>query len=117
MLPGKAWIIMNNWKEGDQLPPSNIEFIVGNKKMELTDDQKSRKFWLRVIGCLNVIMLIGIGFIVNFAATVSASLNSTVSGIIYWGLMILLIGLLINVNNRCMKELDRRVPRISRNEQ
>jgi len=33
---------MTNWKEGDPLPPSSIQFIVGNEKRKLCEDEKSR---------------------------------------------------------------------------
>lgn len=107
---------MNDWKEGDELPPSSIEFIVGNAKMKLTDDEKSRKFWISVIGCLNIMMLIGIGYFINLVAKISFRLSSNIAGITPWVLILLLMGLLIYVNNCCMGELNRRVPRTRRDE-
>ena len=105
---------MNTWKEGDPLPPSSIEFIVGNKKRKLSEDEKSRKFWLSVIGCLNIIMLLGIYFLLHLVSKIVIALNWP--EIVWWISMFLLIGVLVYVNNRCMEELDRRAPRTSYNE-
>lgn len=79
---------MENWKEGDPLPLSSIEFIVGNKKRKLSDDEKSRKFWRSVIGCLNIIMLLGIGFFTNFVTRISLKFSSTIAYIAPWVLLL-----------------------------
>lgn len=107
---------MNSWKEGDPLPPTSIEFIVGNEQMKSTDDEKSRKLWLRVIGCLDTIMFFGVAFFINFIVKISLRFSATTASIAPWVLLIMLVGLVIYINNCCMKELDRRFPRARRNE-
>ena len=105
---------MKDWKEGDPLPPSSIKFIVGNEKRKLSEEEKSRKFWLSVIGCLNLIMLFGIFFVLHLVSTVVMALHWP--EIVWWISMFLLMGLLVFVNNRCMEELNRRAPRTGYNE-
>jgi len=107
---------VKDWKEGDQLPPSSIEFIVGNKKMKLTDDEKSRRFWLGVIGCIDTIMFFGIGIFINLVVRTSLRFSSTIASITPWILLLLLMGLLVYINNSCMNELNRRFPRTRRDE-
>lgn len=104
---------MEDWKEGDPLPLPSNKIIIGKGK--LSEDEKSRKFWWNVIGCLNIIMLLGMFFLLHLVTIILIALNW--SEIIWWICMFLLGGVLIYVNNRCMEELDRRAPRTSYNEQ
>lgn len=107
---------MNNWKEGDPLPPSSVEFIVGNKKRILTDDEKSRKFWRGVIGCLDAIMFFGVALFINLFVKISLKFSTTFASIAPFTLLILLVGLVTYINNCCMKKLNRRFPRTRRDE-
>lgn len=107
---------MKNRKEGDQLPPLSIEFIVGNKKMKLTDDEKSRKFWLGVIGCLDTIMFFGVAFFINLIVRISLKFSTSIPSIAPWALLIVLVGLVIYINSCFMNELNRRFPRTRRDE-
>ena len=105
---------MENWKEGDPLPPPSSRIILDTKNRKLSEAEKSRKFWLTVIGCLNIIMLLGMFFLLHLVTTILRALNWP--EIVWWISMFLLGGVLIYVNNRCMEELDRKAPRTSYNE-
>jgi len=81
----------------------------------MTDLEKSRQFWERVISTIEVSMFVGMAFLLYFIAGVLVKLKIDVGPITGVILQIIFVGFIIYINKSFMAELDRRLPALKRN--
>ena len=76
----------------------------------MTDIELSRRFWERVIATIEVLMFIGMGFLLYFLGKTFTKWGIAIDPSIGVVLQIVFVGLILYLNKVFMSELDRRLP-------
>ena len=81
----------------------------------MNNTEKSRRFWERAIGAIEVAMFIGMAALLYFTGKTLSNFGIDVGPVTGIILQIAFVGLIIYMNKVFMEELDRRLPIPKRN--
>lgn len=76
----------------------------------MTDLEKSRKFWEKVIATIEAFMFIGMAFLLYFTGKMLSDFGIDVGPITGFIIQIAFVGFIIHANKSFFAELDRRLP-------